>query len=177
MDIDRELATQRLLLRKPRLDDAQSIFDQYAQDMGVVRYLSWTPHNSITDTEAFLADCIDEWQYGKNIAWIIERKSDAQLLGMIDLRTNDHGAHFGYVLAKAYWGQGIMTEALIVVRDLALKQPKIFRFWAICDVDNKASARVMEKAGMIKEGCLQRYFIHPNVSSEPRDCYCYAIAK
>jgi RimJ/RimL family protein N-acetyltransferase len=58
-----------------------------------------------------------------------------------------------------------------------LKQQAIFRIWAVCDVDNAASARVMEKAGMQREGVLRRWSVHPNISAEPRDSFCYAIVK
>jgi len=44
-------------------------------------------------------------------------------------------------------------------------------------VENLASARVLEKAGMHREGMLRRWSVHPNVSPEPRDCLCYAIVR
>jgi hypothetical protein len=53
----------------------------------------------------------------------------------------------------------------------------IFRVWALCDVDNLASARVMEKVGMQREGILRRWILHPNLSDEPRDVYCYSVVK
>ena len=61
--------------------------------------------------------------------------------------------------------------------DWAFKQPDIFRVQAICDVENIGSARVMEKAGMVREGLLRRYVVHPNISDEPRDAFLYAIVK
>ena len=70
-----------------------------------------------------------------------------------------------------------MTEAVKALVTWALQRPEIYRVWAVCDIDNKASARVMEKAGMQREGILRRWSIHPNVSNEPRDSYCYAILK
>ena len=81
------------------------------------------------------------------------------------------------MLARAYWGRGYMTEALKELIDWALKQKDIYRIWAVCDVDNLASARVMEKAGMQLEGTLRRWSVHPNISPEPRDSHCYAIVK
>jgi RimJ/RimL family protein N-acetyltransferase len=70
-----------------------------------------------------------------------------------------------------------MTEAVKGLIAWALKQQHIYRIWAVCDVDNVASARVMEKAGMVREGTLRRWSVHPNISREPRDSYCYAIVK
>jgi RimJ/RimL family protein N-acetyltransferase len=70
-----------------------------------------------------------------------------------------------------------MTEAVRVVVDWLLSQPDIYRVFATCDVDNPASAKVMEKAGTKYEGLLRRYMIHPNISAEPRDCLMYARVK
>jgi ribosomal-protein-alanine N-acetyltransferase len=58
-----------------------------------------------------------------------------------------------------------------------LKQPDIYRVFATCDVENPASARVMEKVGMQCEGILRKYIVHPNISNGPRDSYMYAIVK
>jgi RimJ/RimL family protein N-acetyltransferase len=96
---------------------------------------------------------------------------------MIDLRPNQHGANIGYVLAKEYSRQGIMTEAARCVVDYALAQPALYRVQAFCDVDNVGSARTLERIGMRREGILRRYIIHPAVSNEPRDCFLYAITK
>lgn len=58
--------------------------------------------------------------------------------------------------------------------EAALGEPGIFRVWAICNHENRASARVMEKIGMQREGLLRRGVLHPNVSAEPRDCWLYS---
>jgi len=70
-----------------------------------------------------------------------------------------------------------MAEALIEVRDLAFSLPEIQRFQLVCDVENPASARVMEKAGFEKEGVLRKYILHPNISDVPRNCLCYSYIR
>jgi len=67
-----------------------------------------------------------------------------------------------------------MTEALTEIAAWALAQPDIFRISAVCDTENTASARVMEKSGLHREGLLRRWLVHPNISTEPRDCFIYA---
>ena len=67
-----------------------------------------------------------------------------------------------------------MTEAVRAVVDWAFSLEEVFRVWAVCDTANTASARVLEKAGMAREGILRRWIVHPNVSSEPRDCFVYS---
>jgi ribosomal-protein-alanine N-acetyltransferase len=51
------------------------------------------------------------------------------------------------------------------------------RVWATCDVDNVASARLLERVGMEREGVLRQWLVHPNLSEAPRDCLCYSIVK
>jgi len=96
---------------------------------------------------------------------------------MIEIRPNGHRADFGFVLARAYWGKGLMPEAISALVKITLAQPSIYRMEATCDFDNKASARALEKAGLSREGLLRRYIIHPNISPEPRDSLLYAITK
>ena len=80
----------------------------------------------------------------------------------------------GYVLARPWWRQGLMTEVLTEVTVWALRQPSVFRIGAVCDFENIGSARVLEKSGFIREGLLRRWLLHPNISGEPRDCFSYA---
>jgi len=169
--------TARLRLRSPRREDAAIIFDSYAQDPLVTRYLVWLPHQSIETTEKFIALCIEQWANASAFAYVITQKSNARPIGMIDFRPHQHGANLGYVLAKEHWGRGITTEAARGVIARAFTQQGLYRVQAFCDVDNIPSARVLEKVGMRREGILRRYAVHPAVSTEPRDCYLYAITR
>ena len=171
------LETSRLLLRLPTMDDAEPIFQKYAHDPEVTKYLVWRPHENVDTTTAFIRRCLQCWKDETAFPWNITRKADHALLGMIEIRIDRFRVDFGYAIAKPYWGNGYTTEAAKVIIQWALEQECIYRVWAICDVENLASARVMEKAGMQKEGILRRFAIHPNISAEPRDCYCYAIVK
>ena len=98
-------------------------------------------------------------------------------MGMIEVRPNGHRANFGYVLARAYWGNGFMPEAIAALVKITLGPATTYRMEATCDVENKASARALEKSGFSREGLLRRYTIHPNISPEPRDSLLYALTK
>ena len=169
--------TERLILRKPQMEDAPAIFEGYAQDPEVTRYLIWKPHQHIRETEEFLLACRQLWRTGKDFAYAITLKGNNQLIGMFAMHPMKLKIEVGYGMARAFWGKGYMTEVLRTVIDWAFTQLDIFRVQAFCDVDNIGSARAMEKAGMQREGLLQRYVLHPNISDEPRDAYLYAIVK
>lgn len=96
---------------------------------------------------------------------------------MLRVNIDRFRVELGYVLARLFWRKGLMTEAVRGVIDWAFAQPQIYHVAAVCDVENVASARVMEKAGMKREGVLKRYTLHPNVSDEPRDCHSYSVTK
>ena len=169
--------TRRLHLRRPVPADAERIFQTYAQDAEVTRYVVWAPHTSVETTKKFIAFCQDRWTNSVAFPYVITRQEDRELLGVIEVRPNGHRADFGYVLARAHWGNGLMPEAIAAVVKITLAHPTIYRMEAICDVENKASARALEKSGFSREGLLRKYIIHPNISPEPRDCLLYALTK
>ncbi|MGI4797085.1 MAG: GNAT family N-acetyltransferase [Janthinobacterium lividum] len=170
-------STTRLTLRSVMLEDAVTIFQTYAQDPEVTRFLTWSPHQAVTETAAYIAHCLaTPADIGRT--YVLIGRDDGKLQGALDLRrSTPHRLEFGYVLGRPFWGSGLMTEALQEVVAWSLHQPAIFRIGASCDVDNIASARVMEKAGLEREGLLRRWLIHPNVSLEPRDCFAYACSR
>ncbi len=174
-----QISTERLLLRKPRMDDAPAVFDGWAKYPEVTRFLTWHPHQSIEQSEALMKRSIDGWDGDTNFRYLLEIKESGALAGMIELRLEKEPfkMSFGYTGAYAQWGKGYMTEAVRASINWAFQQPDICRVYATADVENIPSQRVMEKAGLQREGLLRKESIHPNISSEPRDCYIYAIVK
>jgi RimJ/RimL family protein N-acetyltransferase len=171
------IETARLRLRTPAMDDAEAIYTTYAQDPEATRYVSFRPHRSSEDAREYLRHCAAGWASDGPFTWVIVLREDGRLAGAIDIRPQGHRVELGYIIGRAYWGRGYMTEVVRAVADWALVQPEVYRVWAVCDVDNLASARVLEKAGMEREGRLRRWSLHPNVSEAPRDCWCYARVK
>lgn len=171
------METERLVLRKPRLDDAFAIFTGWAQDKEVTRYLTWRPHERIEQTQEFVRDCLDAWENSMRFPYMITLKETDAVIGMIDPRIEGPKVGIGYGAARAHWGKGYVPEATRAIIDWAFQQPSIYRVYATTDIENVASRRVLEKVGMQCEGILRKYIIHPNVSDIPRDSYMYAITK
>lgn len=165
--------TARLILRPVAGGDAPAIFSGYAQDPEVVRYLTWPPHRTLADTEAYIARCLAAPAHLSR-TYALTGRTDGRLIGAFELRRQaPHRLDCGYVMARPYWGRGLMSEALSEIVRWAMDQDEIWRIGAVCDVENPASARVMEKAGLAREGILRRWLVH-NVSPEPRDCFGYS---
>ena len=144
----KELETKRLKLRKVTEADTQAIFDNWASDPEVTRYMTWNPHKSVEHTRMIM----DYWlsEYGKPdcYRWVLVPKGESDPIGMIDVVSIDEEGHpvIGYCESKRYWGRGLMTEALQAVMELLLEDgSEELRISAVDD--NKASNRVIQKAG------------------------------
>ena len=167
----------RIRLRRPSPGDADTIFERYAQDPLVCRYLVWAPHESVTTTREFIASCIVAWQSDARRPYVIVEKPSAEAIGMIEARIQGSSVDLGYVLARSHWGKGLMAEAIAALARTSLAVPRFFRVQAFCDTENLQSQRVLEKAGLRREGLLERWAVHPNLSPEPRACLMYALVK
>ena len=169
------LESERLIYRAPVPDDAEAIFERYAGDPTVGRYLAWPIHRSITDTEDFLRAAAEEWHRSPSGAYLIFARDSGNLIGSTGLHYETaHRASTGYVLAEDSWGQGYATEALCAITRLA-DDLGVARLYALCHPDHVPSRRVLEKGGFTLEGTLHRYCEFPNLAAgEMLDVLCYA---
>lgn len=116
------LHTKRLNLRQITMSDCEQIFSCWASDEEVTKYLTWHAHKNIETTKNVVKSWISEYKNNACYRWGIELKGTNKLIGIIDIVdyiSND--PVIGYVLGKAYWNNGYMTEALKSVLD------KLFR--------------------------------------------------
>ncbi|CAN5267487.1 GNAT family N-acetyltransferase [soil metagenome] len=163
------IRTSRLLLRPPRPHDAVAIFQRYATDPEVTKYLVWQPHRSMDETRAFVDDAMRAWHRGIRFPWVITRNTDWAVLGMIEARLSGAEVEFGYVLAREEWRKGYMTEALKALTDLAFHENTIQRVYALTDLDNAASAALLKKAAFEQTTTLPRHTILPALGPDRRD--------
>jgi [ribosomal protein S5]-alanine N-acetyltransferase len=175
--LPQELRTARLRLRKPIVSDAKTIFCAYAQDLDVCRYMVWKPHTSEKDTLLFIEDCIHAWDGSTHMPYILTKRDEDVAIGMLDARVLGSMVDIGYVLAKLHWGNGFMPEAIQALVQHVLSSESIFRVQATCDEENTLSQRALEKSGFNREGRLERFTIHPNISSKPRACYMQRVGR
>ncbi|NJD06091.1 MAG: GNAT family N-acetyltransferase, partial [Methylococcaceae bacterium] len=159
-----EIHSSRLYLRVPKPADAEIIFTSYAQDPEVCRYMVWTPHTCLETTRTFIEGCLRAWQDNAGyFPYVVSLNGSAEPIGMLDARILADGMDIGYVLARPFWGQGYMPEAVRAIARTALAVPSLFRVQTTCDVENLASQRTLEKAGFEREARLERHTLHPNL--------------
>lgn len=169
-----QIQTDRLTLRWPKESDAEAMFARYTSDANMCRYLSWRPHQSLSETEDFIRRDIEERESGSVYNWLIFSKENGSLLGSIGFGVRSHQVQFGYCLARDTWGHGFATEAALKIVEVALSDAAVWRVQAYCDVEHSASAHVLEKAGLVLEGTLKKYIVLPNLGEVPRDVFIYA---
>ncbi|HXT68980.1 MAG TPA: GNAT family protein [Vicinamibacterales bacterium] len=167
--------TERLILRRPTVNDASVVFERYASDVEVSRYLAWRLHDSADMTRQFLEFSDTEWQRWPAGPYLIESREDGRLLGGTGLAfETSYRASTGYVLARDAWGMGYATEAVRAMVDVS-QAIGLVRLYALCHVDHQKSARVLEKTGFTREGVLHRYLEFPNLApGSPSDVFCFA---
>jgi ribosomal-protein-alanine N-acetyltransferase len=167
------LDTPRLHLRALRAEDATAIY-AYARDSAVTRFVSWRQHRSLNDATAFLKYAAGAVSSGSEMHWALARRDDNAVIGTAGVRLQGHRVELGYVIAQPHWGRGYATEAATRIVGWSLDKPGIIRVWAYCHVANVASARVLEKTGMAREGRLNAWVVFPNLDGAAGDCWCYA---
>lgn len=145
----KELMTDRLMLRRFLIDDAETMFINWANDPEVTKFLSWEPHGNIEITKSLLQSWVKEYENLNYYNWAVVY--DGQLIGSIGLLSmkDEVGeAEAGYCISKAYWGKGIMAEALAAVINYSFDEVGFNRIIAKHNVQNPNSGKVMKKCGM-----------------------------
>jgi RimJ/RimL family protein N-acetyltransferase len=163
----------RLRLRRPKLSDAEAMF-AIGSDPEVAHFADWPLGTERGPALARLRQRAEDWDAGTEYYWIITLAHDDRAIGAVSTRVDRHAADVGYLLDRRHWGHGYATEAARAIVDWAFSVPALHRVWATCDTENLASARVLEKLGMVREGTLRRAIVRPNISPEPRDAFIYA---
>lgn len=173
------LETARLILRPFRAADARQAFTNWMSDPAVTRYLTWTPHTDISFTQKLLAQWEQESVFSDVYHWAIVFRGTGEVIGDICVVSSDkrsERAELGYCLSRAFWGRGIMTEALLAVISYLIGEVGFSRVEAKHATANAASGRVMDKCGMKEEGVLHRYYCLPS-TGECVDVSVHAILR
>jgi ribosomal-protein-alanine N-acetyltransferase len=169
-----QIVTRRLLLRKPVRADAGPFAESLTRDPDVMRYMMWRTGPEAADAEEFVASSLEHWRRGTSFTWSIVLRAEGVFAGVFEARVDAYMVNVAYAIGRAHWNNGFATEALRAVCAWTDAQKDVFRVWAVCAAGNPASVRVLEKAGMTREGTLRRWAVFPHLSGEPQDCFSYA---
>ena len=154
------IETDRLILRRFAMEDAEAMFRRWASDDEVTKHLTWPTHSSVEISKMVLTDWTSHYPEPDFYNWAIVLKENGPEpignISVVGINKEVDAATMGYCMSRAHWGKGIMTEALTAVIDFFFDEVGFNRIDADHAVDNPASGRVMEKSGMRHEGILRQ---------------------
>lgn len=150
------LETERLILRRFTVRDADAMYTNWASDPEVTRYLTWPAHAGVETSRAVLADWTAAYAQESCYQWAIVLKDRADepigSIGAVDVSDDIAAVQIGYCLGRRWWHQGIMSEALGAVMDFFFDAVGCNRVAGRHDPRNPHSGMVMQKCGMKYEG-------------------------
>ena len=154
------IETDRLILRQFTMEDAPAMFRNWANDDEVTKHLTWPTHSDVEVTKMVLSDWTSHYAKPDFYNWaIVLKENGGEPIGNISVVRINHNtecAAMGYCMSRAHWRKGVMPEALKAVVDFLFDEVGFNRIEAEHDVNNPASGRVMEKAGLRYEGTLRQ---------------------
>lgn len=147
------LVTDRLIMRKMLVSDAEDMFD-YASRVETARYLLWSPHESLKFSKRYLTFLQGQYRNENFYDFALVEKESGKMIGTcgftrFDLENNS--AEVGYVLNPDFWGQGLAAEALRRLMRFGFSELSLHRLTAKIMDGNRGSMRVAEKCGMRHE--------------------------
>lgn len=170
------LETERLRLRFIVAGDAPALFAIYG-DPVVARYLSRPAFTEIAQADKLVATANACYADGSSVNFAVERLEDSAVIGtcmLFRFHRESRRAEIGYSMARAYWGQGYMHQALQALIDYALGPLGLNRIEADIDPRNASSAKSLERLGFKMEGVLRERWI---VAGEVSDTAYYGLLK
>ena len=155
------LETKRILLRPANMSDAEAIYQNWASDPAVSKYVDWDVHRSIEETKAWLATVEADISGEDRYEWLFVCKETNEPFGFGGVFKNDTYNMFelGYSLMQKSWGRGLAAEAARRMLDFAIHEIGASRFFAYHAEENPASGRVLEKLGFVykKDGTFSSF--------------------
>lgn len=153
------LETPRLTLRPFTVDDAPAMYQNWASDPEVTKYLTWPTHESETVTRSILKDWTEHYGEETYYQWAIVPKNNGDKpigsIAVVALDDRVKKATVGYCIGRTWWHRGITTEALKSVIGYLLTEVGLRRVDAYHDPRNPHSGAVMKKCGMQYEATLR----------------------
>jgi len=151
----KQIETERLILRQFIMDDIEKVYQNWANDDEVTKYLMWESHKDKNVTKAILEDWIKNYSKNDFYQWAIVPKDINEPVGSISIVRKDDKikmVHFGYCIGKKWWNKGFTSEALSTLIKYFFEDVNVNRIKSRHDPNNPNSGKVMIKCGMKCEG-------------------------
>jgi len=152
-----EIVTERLRLRAPRRSDVTPLHEAIAETLAdLVPWLPWARvDHGVAETRRYLRAARSAWSRQSAFEFVIELRDSQRVAGIVSLHRVDWlraVAGLGYWVRRTEWNRGIASEAANGALGHALGGLRLHRIEALVALENKASQRVLEKLGFVREG-------------------------
>lgn len=153
------IKTERLTLRRFYVSDAEDMFENWAKDERVTRFMSWLPHASPKKTKKLLRKWCMGYRKSNVYNWVIECEGKPiGCISVVKINERSEDAEIGYCIGFDYWNKGIMTEAAKAVIDYLFTEVGVNRVEIRHAVKNPGSGKVAQKCGLKLEGIKKEKF-------------------
>ncbi|MBQ1813133.1 MAG: GNAT family N-acetyltransferase [Bacilli bacterium] len=175
----KRLETERLILRKMKLEDAEAAYNNWCSHDKVCKYTLWNKHKNVEETKELYKMWVKDYDNLDTYRWIVELKDTHEVIGTIDVVSKKYlkfgSCEIGYCYGDKYWNNGYATEALKAVIKFLFEEADAEVIYAEHSTLNPGSGKVMQKSGMKFEG-VQRSRIVDNDNIR-NDLASYSITK
>lgn len=158
----KEIRTERLILRRFVPEDYVYMYNNWASDDEVTKFLTWKTHSDVYVSKEITENWVKAYENDSNYQWAITLKEKTEEpFGSIAVVFCDEDVftfEIGYCISKKHWRKGFTSEALQAVISFLFENTDVNRIEAIHDVNNPNSGRVMNKCGMVFEGTHRKAF-------------------
>ena len=168
------LETERLLLRRYQMSDAEVLYEEIGSKPEVTRYISWNPCDSLKGAREFVTLNMEQYKRDQSFfGWAITM--DGVLLGSIGVYNMDpqnESCELGYNLRPDYQNRGITTETVKRVVDFLFRTVGMHKICASVHEENEASKKVLKKAGFSYEATAKEAIKEKDGSYKNLEYFC-----
>jgi len=153
------LETERLILRRLYIEDAVYMFNNWASDDEVTKYLTWPTHTDLSVSESIINSWLPLYEKPDYYHWTIILKELGEPIGTtaaVEQRDDIKMVHIGYCIGRNWWNKGYVSEALVELIRFFFEEISVSCVQSRFDPRNPYSGKVMAKCGMKHEGTLRQ---------------------
>jgi RimJ/RimL family protein N-acetyltransferase len=156
------IETERLVLRVPVFSDAPGLH-ALLSDPEISKYSPFPPFASVADVHFVVVSWREAREQGLRTFVGALRSDPVTPIGFVQIGPDEE---IGGSISPNYVGDGLATEALeAVIQRLGLRNA-----WTIIDAEHEGLIQTLAKVGIVKDRLLPAHRVHPQISSERRDC-------
>lgn len=174
----KSLETTRLILKPISIDDTEVIYSEILHDKETLHFLDWPYCKDINEARRYIQILINNSENKNLYFWTLFEKDTNTFVGCVNLCNYDGNkkmAEIEFVAISASRGKGYISEANKKIIEYLINECGLYRIEGVCNIENIASSRVLEKTGMKFEGILRGRAINLNEEGKPGDLKMYSI--